>query len=543
MFLTNLDAKNPSYDAQLPIWQECNALYHGGAAFDNLIGRFLPPNPSEPAEIYHRRCHESSYLSYVTPIIQFFVSWLYSSSFTVRAKDADTGEALPVDQAYSDFQADIGGDQNITEFVKDRTTDALIFGASHWLLEFPDLEDNDVLESMSKADYQERGLDTATLCCIPRDSLYDWECDEYGKLVWAIIHDISEVRPDPRTGLRDMIKETWHVYDRENVEAFGFTYEKGKRPSGKDVVVPRTEPLRKHRFRELPLVTFRIPEGLWIAERIRKPQIEHFRLRSATSWLIKRTAYSMPIIQMENPDQENHLFGAGYYMKLGVNDKFGWSSPASTPFDIMAKDLDQQREDIYRIVHQAAQGLANNAETTGRSADSKELDVAATRIILNALGSAVRRAIEETLEILSDARGDVDVFWSIEGLSGYDTATASSLIAAATDAQLLGIPSKTFRREIKVKIAQALLPEADPAVREKIKQEIYAATDIMADIEELELSPDHQNKMDIAELKAKTALQVEDKKAETSKTVAKSAAKAAAAAPKITNAVPKKNAK
>lgn len=519
MRLKLLDAKNPVHETWAGIWDECEALYKGGAWIDQRIHKFLPQNPAEPTDVYGQRTREAAYTSYLGPIVDYFVSWLYSGDFQLKARDvADrkAAESVPTPAGYTEFIADVGGDTSLNQFIRERTTDAMVKQCSHWLIELPAIDAETAgrmqRQEMAKLEYDEAALGVPTLCKIDREQVYDWSLDEHGKLQWVIIHDLHEIRNDPREQNREMVRETWRLYDKTTVETFALEYPKNQRPKDPEFDVP-SEGVLIHRFKEIPLISLHVGDGLWIGERTRKAQIEHFRLNSAKSWLIRRTCYAMPIIKSDDPEAGTKTMGAGYALMLSKDDSFEWTSPANTPFDVIQKSIDAQRDEIYRIVHQMAQGLDNNADTVGRSADSKQIDTAATRIMLNAYGSVVRKALEETFEILSDALGDVNIFWSVEGFNGYDTATAGELIANATAAQLLGIPSKTFRKLIKTKAALALIPEANPGQRESIITEVSESIDQMPDLEELTLPVEEDGKIEVAKIKADTAKQIARDKA------------------------------
>jgi hypothetical protein len=492
-----------------------------------MIEHFLPQNPREPIENYAKRKQQATYLSYVGPIVDYFTSWLFSGSFTVRAKDSKTGDTTSTEQYYNSFQEDVGGDCNLNEFMRLRFTDALIEGCAHWLIRLPDA-DPAALAGMSRADYDTAGLGTANLLPITRDQLWDWECDDYGKLRWCVIHEETAARKSFKDS-RSKITEKWTVYEGNEFCIYAVTYEAGKRPGPKEEI-PLVQLPKPHRFKEIPLVSLRIDDGLWIGERVAGPQVEHFRLMAAKSHLIRQTCYAMPILFLENDQDSNDVMGAGYWMKLGHLDKFEWTAPPNTPFDVISKDAQSQRDEIYRIVHQMAQGLDNNAETVGRSADSKAIDTAATRIMLNAYGSFVRKAIEETFEILSDSQGDDTIFWSIEGFEGYDTATVPELMQTVRDILDLHIPSKTLRREVYTKAGLAVVPNADVTTRDTIKKEIRDAVDSSSEIDELELPTELHTKIELQKMKDETHVEVEDKKMKAAKDVAKTA-KAGSAKP------------
>jgi hypothetical protein len=512
--LQYLNVKNPEWEGNIKAWAECSALYYGGDSFNALIETFLPKNPSEPSDIYDQRKSESSYSSYLGPIVDYFVSWLFSGSFTVSPKEAKDGTKIEMNPYYSGFQEDIGGDVDMCDFMRERMTSALVKGCAHWLVVMPGVD----RKAFNKAEWEEKGHGNGRLQAVEREAIYDWEVDDVGKLEWCVIHSTENVRKGLGSK-RTTIRETWDYYDRENVTTYSIEYEK-KKPPGPKMDIPITIARRPHGCAEVPLVSLAIKDGMWIGNRVRSPQIEHFRLTCANAWLIRRTCYAMPILNLEDTSSVP-VMGAGYYVAIGKDEKFGWSSPDSTAFDAISKETAAKRDEIFRIVHQMAQGMDNNAETVGRSADSKGMDVAATRIMLNAYGSMVRKAIEETYEILSDARGDEDVFWAVEGFNGFDTTSADSLIATAANAQLMGIPSKTFHRELKTKVALALMPELDQHEKENIREEISEYCDEHSDVDEM-LPAEMKMKLELQAMKDKTALKLQDKKSDTTLTIQES---------------------
>lgn len=478
ILLENLDCTNSGYDAEY--WADLDALYRGGKAFRERIRRFLPQNMMEPGAVYDQRLREASYRSHMGPMIDYFVAWLFSGSFAIRAKD-DAGVTIAEPNPfYARFREDVGGDVDMTDFMKERFKSALVKKRAHWICELADDGQPDWPSNM--AEFERRGFGRATLRRIDPEDLYDWELDEKGNLRWCVVHAHRRVRPSVFV-TRSWNVETWKVYDATNVTTFEITYEDGKRPASTELISQK-EPPRPHGFLQVPLGTLEIPEGLWIANRLADPQQEHFRMATGLAWAIKRTCYAMPVFHLEEATRPP-VMGTGYYIMLGLQEKMEWSSPQNQSFDVISKEVDAQRNDMFRMGHQMALGLDNNAETVGRSADSKDQDNAATRVMLNAYGAIVAASVEETYEMVSDARGDRDVSWSIEGFSGYDTATAPEVIANAINAQMVNIPSKKFLTEIKVKVANATMPEMSQDMKDQIRQEITAGVASSGDMFDL----------------------------------------------------------
>jgi gas vesicle protein len=497
MRLDILDSKHPTYNKDR--WCQLDALSKGGEHFQKLISTFLPQNPVEPGDVYAQRQAQAHYRSYLSTIVNLYVGWLFASGFSTKAYQPGTKD--PVEDLppfYSEFQEDVGAETQLSSFMQERFRDALTMQQAAWLIEFPS---NDGVEPDTAKDFEDRGLGRATLKAIERHEMFDWEEDEHGELNWVNIHTQFEVRKS-WAHARNTVVETWRIYEREYVHTFQMEYDKDKgRPRDPKHDVAKIDEA-PHGFKRVPVVRLCIPKELCIGEAVFDTQLEYFRLDNALSWLIRRTCYAQPVFNLDDGENTPPRMGAGYAILLGKDDKMGWTSPPVAPFDILQKNIDSKREEIYRIVHQMAQAVDNNAETVGRSADSKEIDAAATRIMLNAYGKIVAERIEEMYEIISEARGEEEVVWSIEGFSGYDTATVSSLIGNTIAAAEAMVPSPTFHRELRTKMAMAMMPEVDQTVKDTIRAEIKSASDdvVMRSVEDVAVEA--KAKLDMAKAEA-----------------------------------------
>ena len=454
------------------------SLYKGGKVFRKNVNMFLPQNPDETSDVYENRKKESSYRSYIGPIVDYFVQWLFSGGFTMKAKDSKSKKPIEgISSIYTDFQSDCGNDVSFHSFLRDRTTVAMVKGKSHWLLQKPKAD----FDPKSEQEAEDAGLTRPTAVPIEEENVLDFMKDEHGAYEWVCIYSRKELRAAP--GQPTIIRQQWHVIDRENTTIYSIDRKPGEENLKDGDPIPCIQPAVAHGFKEVPLVTLTMPDGLWIANRVAEPQTEHFRLSAALGWAIRRTCYAMPIFNIEDGENTVPKMGAGYYIQLGANDKFSWSTPQSTPYDIIGKQVDAQRDEIYRITHQMAQGLDNNADTVGRSADSKEFDEASTKVMLTAYGKLISEVVEESFEIISDANGDERMTWDIDGFTGYDVATLSRLIANALQIKAFGIASKTFAQQVQTKLALAVIPEANEEVKNLVREEIVkGAIELLPDV-------------------------------------------------------------
>lgn len=467
MQIKTLRATHPSYNKERHC--DLDALAKGGELFHSKLPKFLPQNTVEPAQVYALRCKQAHYTSHMGSIANLYVSWLFAASFEVKPRKKGEAETFDADAFYGMFQANVGNDTTLANFMRERVREAMISKKAYWLAELPS---NNGVKPADKKEYEDRGLGRARLREVSAVDVLDWATDEDGAFEWVIVYSTEKVRKSWAED-RDTTVETWRIYDRTDVAVYEIEYKDNRKPSDTDIAPLKSAPA-PHGFKRVPLSKIELPVEICIGEQVHDDQLEHFRLDNALSWLIRRTCYAQPIFHLEDGDTVPTL-GAGYAIVLGTEDKMGWTSPPTAPFDILQKNVEAKRDEIYRVTHTMAQAVDNNAETVGRSADSKEIDAAATRIMLNAYGEYVSEAIEETFEMISEARAETDCEWIVKGFSGYDTATVSSLLANAKDARLLGIPSETFHKELCNKVVGALFAGEDEILKAKIRKEIESA--------------------------------------------------------------------
>ncbi len=464
MKIKTLRLTNECYDHTR--WEELEAISKGGKKFHGLMNKFLPQNALEPVEIYQARKSQAHFHSHSGSIMSLYVSWLFAADFTVAPHYRGTPDVI-TDHSdfYGLFQEDVGDETTFSAFTRERFREALTMRKSHWLIELPS---NGGEIPADKIEWEDRQLGRATLKSIDNCDVLDWRRDEQGRFEWVTLYSCDDSR---RSWLDadNTIIETWSIYDEENITTFEIEYPKNAKPSDETEIAVKS--ILPHGFTRVPLMTLDIPEELCIGEQTRDTELEHFRLDNALSWLIRRTCYAQPVFNLADGETMPTM-GTGYGIVMGVDDKMGWTAPPAAPFDILQKNVEAKRDAIYRVTHTMAQAVDNNAETVGRSADSKEIDAAATRIMLQAYGTYVAKAIEETYETISEARGETDYEWSVEGFSGYDTATVASLISNATNARMLGIPSETFHKELALKVANAMLAGEDQRKKDIIRGEI-----------------------------------------------------------------------
>ncbi|UOF77382.1 portal protein [Caudoviricetes sp.] len=456
---------DPEEDADL------EAVYQGGKLFESRLKTFLPQRPREMPERYATRKREHHYRNYLGAIVDYFAAMLFTSKPSASAKSKGATEALTtLPKYYAAFSEDcdrLGGD--IDAFFKDRITTAMVHRRAWFALEQPS---DGGAPAPDRASFERRKLGDAWLRKINNEAIFDWELDDAGNLAWVLVHSISTRRASVGAK-RTAITETWDQYLSDRVDTYAITYEKDK-PPAPDAEVP-LRATRPHRFGRVPVFCLELPLGLWAANRLKTPQLAHFRSSNAQSWSLAATCYAMPVAKVGDPDAaqaSNIAHGAGYAIYLYKDESWEWEAPPADHFAALDVEIKSHKDEIFRIAHQMALGVDNNSSAVGRTAESKSADAQSTRVILTAYGRVVKETIELVYDTISRARGD-DIVWSIGGLDDFAGVDTGGLLTMCGELQTAGgIPSKSFNADLKYKLATSMLPDADEARKQLYKREI-----------------------------------------------------------------------
>lgn len=451
------------------------ALYDGGERFKNRLPRFLPQRPAEHSSRYSLRKQEAVYRNYLGPIIDYFAALLFTGSPVVAAANQVGDPVLELDDFYTEFREDCTRNgTDIDAFFKDRLTRAMVDGRSWFLVNQPSHGDADI-GAFSKADFENAQLGDAWLSAVDAADVYDWEEDETGKLEWAIVHK-SESRRRSVSGNRGSVTESWLFLTSESVDTYAITYEATRPPKPEDDV-PKIGAPSPHRFGRVPLVVLDLPMSLWVANRLETPQLAHFRLSNAQIWGMSSTCYAQPVFHVEASDDGSFkmpTMGAGYGIVMGKDESLEWAAPPAAVYAALGEEIKSHKDEIFRIAHQMALGVENNAAAVGRSAESKASDAESTRVVMLAFSRVVKESIEYVYDMISAARGD-EFVWSVDGLDDFAAVDMAALVESLENLQKAGgIPSRTFQVQMKYRLAEGYLPDIDEKTKAEIKKEIEA---------------------------------------------------------------------
>jgi len=466
------------YDKQL--FEQYNALYEGGKTFEKEKHHFLVKNEKEPENIYKFRKDHAEYQNFVGPIIDQLASQLFSSFLKITPKSEIENLEL---EFYSDFQNDVDGNRmDLKNFMQRAFINAVVKGCSWYIAELPNLtpEIQDKISAKSISQEQIDSLDArrVNLCAISNEQVLDYQVDSYGRFLGVKIYKCEYIR---KNLLSPSVKRhTWRFYDLENVITFIKDEVDGKPVKLDEEILPQSTV--KHGFGEVPVLKLEFPVGLWIMNRVASAQKGHFLTSANLDWALSRSAFPTPVFK--SVDGTPPILGSGRWATIEKTESFEYVAPPADSFEPMVKRIESKRIEIYRVTQQMAAGISNSA-VIGRSADSKSIDQSATEVCLQAYASFIKEAVERIFEMISNARGDVDLHFSIEGMNKFNSENLSTTITELKDALTVVTHSPSFIENVEKKIAALSFPDLD----EDEKQEMFDEIELGLENAEIAANP------------------------------------------------------
>lgn len=457
MKISLLEQRHPEHDAEC--LGELRALAEGGKAWRDRVAKWLPKNPSEPDDVWTDRKRRAVYHNYAGGILGLFGAYLFSEAPRIDLED----------EYFAAFMADVdGAGAPLARWFRSRFRDALIGRRSFIWVNLPARAEG--VAFSSKADELKGGaLDAFAVGLAPEDVL-DWGRDAQGALTWVLFRTVATERTDPTQPRVNVY--TWTSIDTTTIRRWEWRATPDKQHPGADDDAKEL-PAIAHGIPRLPVVELVLPEELWAMELLRDPVLAHLRARNDLSWALNRTAHAMPVIKRQwGGPGDDLMIGAGYFIRLEREDTFEWTEPPGNSIVALREDCAELREEIFRVVHQMALAVDNDASRARASGESKQTDWQATKVVMSAYADVVRSAIRETIEIVGLVRGLGELDVTVQGLDGWQQLSLDEFLTGSAMATQAAKMSPTYRREVAKREAARLLPDLGDKTLQAIHDEI-----------------------------------------------------------------------
>jgi len=454
--MLNIDREHPEYAARKAMWRKYRDLYAGGDQMQEHAFEYLVRRHKEPNEIYAERLSRVFYENYIGSIIDWYAATLMRREAALLFEGNDEGAK----DFYNRFteDCDLKG-TSLAEFFRQRIVEALVEGRSYTVVDFPR---SSVVPS-NRAEEDALGGSRAYLVDYSPEELINWSYDDHGGWEWAVIRT-STLRKSKVTE-SDWARETrWIYYDRQRYEVY-------EQLRDKEIKLVDQGLHGLAAQNRVPIFTLRVTAGLWLMNKAALLQLEHFNKSNALSWALTMGLFASPVVYSDR--EWNQIVGESYFIQLGPGDRFGWTEPEGKVYQIAADNLNQLKDEIYRVCYLMTHAASSDWTGQQQSGASKQRDFSITQEVLRAYGDAVKDTMKQVLQAIAAARKD-DISIDVSGLDEFDIGEFGTELDDARKLLSLGIVSPTLKKQVFKKLALKFLSDVRQEIKTQIVQEIEA---------------------------------------------------------------------
>lgn len=479
------------------LWQELDDLYRGGYAIQAHAKSYLPLLMNEAGPRHDERIRSSGYVNHLGRIIDAFASALFSRELSVKlpadASDPSTpGVAPTLPALYAAFTKN--ADLSSTTFVdveKAIFRTAILKKRAILAIDFPSAEEIAALNIVNAAGEEAAGIRPYAFEVQPEE-LINWKRKPRGAgFAWAVLYRRRRDQDSP-TALPSGIIHEWKVWTLNDAGYAHWDLYKSPEPENgqfdQDFPIP-WDSGDDTSFIDIPLIEFDLPEGLWVGNKIGLLCKEHYQRRSALVAAENKSLVAIPVLKrgpeleaggaipsdiQQNPNRGARpvaQFNSVGWLEIGSGDDLVFAEPEGKAYALVDSQLKDLKDEIYRIVDQLAASADNSSSSMRRSGESKKQDRSSESIVLGEFGARVRAHAVKVFTAISSARNE-NVVWVPYGLDDYDQESRADILQEAINASNVSIPSATFSKMYKTKLATALVrmpPETQDVVRQEIE--------------------------------------------------------------------------
>lgn len=469
--VSKLEAKHPDYTENKATWDLIKLLYAGGDKIRKEASRVLQQRAKEMQELYQERCNILTYQNILGSGIDYYLAAIFGQAPEYDAYEKDDPEATPVElqaedkQFWNKFRTNCDRkNDSLTYLFRNVLRDALLYQTAWILIDLPMPE----IQPSTLLEQQQYGyLDPYVVeYCVTE--VTNWGEDEFGGLEWVIIHTTALKQQFLQKPVQI---DRWYHFDKQQFSVYERKGESGKEPSKTAQLIAGPGPHALAEIGQIPVYRMRLPDGLWIANRVLPQVIEHLNQDNVYGYALRKANLAMPVIS--GPMNETPVLSEAGYLKIPAGCTFGWTEPAGISFERSERRVESLREEIYRQMYLQAQGRSSQATPMMSSGYSKQLDMVPSVHVQNYLGDELVKAMEWIMNSASAIRQD-GLEWSIRGFDFKDDLTDFEL-GRAQQFVALQVTSPTAERENQKRVVRARFKDSEPQLINTMCDEIDKA--------------------------------------------------------------------
>jgi hypothetical protein len=466
-------SNNPNVNPKAENVQQNNKLASGGGSGEGC---------------YDQRVKRAWYTPLVAGIIDFMVSAVFQNPPAIVAAAPATGDkktlfdslkskltswifgvASPSSESAYWHQLNRNADgkgRDLAAILRAGLLEVMLHKRAYLMPTFP--ESNATTVQQQK---EQGGLD-AKICLLKAADVDDWQYDDDGNLVWIRIHR-CEMKRSNSYGQPDTELHRWTFITANAVYRYQIEWKQGEHPKEETPVFGDAP--RYHDIGRLPVVPIRIPEGLWVMDRLSDTALSLFNRQSAATWTLDQMAFCLLVVASQK--QMSDIIARDITgLHLNPTETATFTAPPAAIFDAQQKDIDRLKEDLFLAIQAMVLVAAAKDEQGRQSGVAKQRDFGTLTTLLEAFAGPVRDAIEEVVEMIRTERGDQGLVLAVQGLDKFDVQSLElKLKNAAAFLSIQDIPESAKTWTI-LDTSLAMTSNAPAEVREAVVQELMQRT-------------------------------------------------------------------
>jgi hypothetical protein len=500
-----IDIKHPEFLLNQEKWFNVSVLYTGGDEIKRVADRFLKRRPKEDQTVYQHRVDQFCYEDNLGCGLGWHEAEMFENDpaieIKVKGKDGQPTDAeiSPDQQAFYPQKFLKDCDCHGTTFIdmyRRVFTQLLLFGQTYVSVDLPARDPDNLVQTLQ--DERAKGLLDPYICAISPMDVINWDKDDHGNLLWAVIYSKNEQQ---RFLKKPVVVERWYWYDRQQYRVYEAKYEKpqsavvitgagmNSAPSTTSNLDAEKVPIELVRAgyhalagkNVVPLQHIQVPDGWYMGNRAYLPALEHLNLSNALKFSLYMAALAVPVL-ITDDDVSSITMSETGFIKLGIGSSYHYAEPTGTCWEKLSERCKTLTEEIWRALYLVSQARSTTATASSQSGISKKQDMAPSHDVLNGLGDILRAKMQVTLEWVAAARvlagfeADSNLTFDVRGFA-FEEKLSTDEIAVIQDLLNMEIPSDLLEKELFILAARAALRDANADTLKAIIDQIRAAPD------------------------------------------------------------------
>lgn len=307
----------------------------------------------------------------------------------------------------------------------------------------------------------------ASICLLGAADVDDWECDEYGNLIYVRTHWTKAVRSSPEKQ-PDSTYECWTYLTADASYTYKITYQNNQKQPLETMIEGTTTTYSTG----FPVIPIRVNDGLWFMERMADPQLALFNRQVSLDWFLDSGAYQILVAKTREALDSivDSTLGA-----VRINPEPGagleFACPNTNIADALQKNVGMKQEDLFAAFQAMVLVAAAKDQNDRQSGIAKQRDFGALATLMASFAGPLKEALAQAVGQIKVGRKETNLILAVQGLDKFDVQSLELKIANANGIMAMPNIAKTAKRWVSLDTSLAACANAPSPVKEAIVSE------------------------------------------------------------------------